>query len=491
MFIVGIEPRAPGLHIFGQSHIPRLGLPQLLTIAERMGHQCEIYCEEIAPIPWDGVSKADMVLVSSITSTVPRAYELIRKIKEENSKAPVLIGGPHVTFLPEEALDNGADYVFRHEADQSFPRFLKWWLSKRDLEELFVIAGLSFKVGDQYKHTPRPPRVDLNTLPTPNLDLIYGYQEPKAIPIITSRGCPFGCEFCSEANMFGRGYRFRSEKKVIQDIRYYDRLYGKTTIFFADDNLGANIPRLGRLCEGIIEQELIRSLSGQVRLDLAEHPQVLRIMNQAGFERVYIGYETTNPKSLEASGKGLDSEKMAGYTKIFHRHGIAIHSMWVLGFDDDTLETVKENVRACIRWNIETTQFLILVPIPGSPLYERLKKENRIFNRDWSKYDGHHATFHPKNMTARQLQIAVMLEAMPKLYNYGQTAKIFILNNLGIVAGIFRRRKWHPFKDTQKNLFTLFARLWGKRVIRKNKKSVRDYLAQITRLLSEKVKARS
>lgn len=490
MYIVGIEPEAPGSHIFGKRFIPRLGLPQLLTIAEQMGHKCVIYCEEIAPILWDQVKKADMVLVSSLTSTVPRAYELIKQIKEENPQALVLIGGPHVTFLPEEALDNGADYVFRHEADQSFPQFLKWWLSTRDLEELFAIAGLSFKVGDQYKHTSQPPWVDLNTLPTPNLDLIYGYQKPASIPIITSRGCPKGCEFCSEAPMFGKGYRFRSEERVIKDIQYYDQRYGETSIFFADDNLGANIPRLERLCNRIIEMGLTRAYSGQVRLDLAEHPQTLKIVKRTGFERAYIGYESTNPRSLEAMGKDLDSEKMAGYTKIFHRHGIAIHSMWVLGFDDDTLETVKKNIEACIKWHIETTQFLILVPIPGSPLYERLKRENRIFNWDWSKYDGHHVNYHPQNMTARQLQIAVMLKAMPRLYNLGQTAKIFVLNNLATAAGIFKRRKWHPIKDTKRSRSILLARLWGKWVIWKHKKQAREYLVQIKQLVSKKIKAR-
>jgi len=485
MFIVGIEPKAPGLHIFGKLYIPRLGLPQLLTIAERMGHQCEIYCEEIAPIPWNRVSIADMVLVSSITSTVPRAYAINKKSKEVNSKAPILNGGSHVTFLPEEALDNGADYVFRHEGDESFPQFLRWWESSRDSQKLFAISGLSFKIGDQYYHTPPLPWVDLNTLPTPNLDLICGYKKPEVIPVITSRGCPWGCEFCSEAPMFGKGYRFCSEQKVIGDFQYYDQRYGETPIFIADDNLGANIPRLERLCGVIIEQGLVRSYSGQVRLDLAEHPQTLEIMNRAGFERDYIGYETTNPRSLAAMGKGIRPEMMRKYTKIFHQHGMAIHSMWVLGFDDDTLETIRENIGACIKWHIETTQFLILVPIPGSPLYERLKKEGRIFNWDWSKYDGHHVTFHPKNMTARQLQIAVMLEAMPKLYNYWQTAKIFVLNSLGIAAGIFKRRKWHPFRDTKRSHLTLLARLWGKRVIRKNKKSARKYLAQIAQLLSK------
>jgi anaerobic magnesium-protoporphyrin IX monomethyl ester cyclase len=489
MFIVGIEPKAPGLHIFSKVYIPRLGLPQLLTIAREKGHNCEIYCEELTAIPWDRVAQADMVLISSLTSTVPRAYQFVRKIKEEiDSKIPVLLGGPHVTFLPEEALDNGVDYVFRNEGDESFPQFLEWWMAHSDHRELFDIPGLSFKMGDKYYHTPPAPRVDLNTLPTPDLDLIYGYEKPSSIPLITSRGCPWRCEFCSEVPMFGGCYRFRSEDKVIEDIRYYDRRYGKIPIFIAEDNFGANKPRLERLCRSIVDSKLVRPLDGQVRLDLAKHPQTLKLMTRAGFDRAYIGYESTNPDSLKSAGKGITPEKMEDYTKTFHKQGIAIHSMWILGFDDDTLETVRDTIRSCIKWKIETAQFLVLVPIPGSPLYERFKKENRIFNRDWSKYDGHHVTFYPKGMTARQLQIAVILDAMPRIYGLGQTFKIFVSNNIRIGMGLLKFRRWHPFRDLKGNILTLVVRIWGKGATRKMRKPIREYIKQIP-MVGEKARA--
>jgi radical SAM superfamily enzyme YgiQ (UPF0313 family) len=448
-----------------------------------MGHECEIYCEEISPIPWQKVGRADMVLISSITSTAPRAYALITKIKDEaNPTAPILMGGAHVTFLPDEALEKGADYVFRHEADESFADFIRWWISGREPQKLIDIPGISFKFGDQFHHTSNPPHVDLNSLPTPDLTLIQGYEKPRVIPIITSRGCPWNCEFCSEVPMFGRTYRFRSEQKVIDDIVYYDRRYGKTPVFFADDNFGANPLRLARLSRGIVENGLARSYSGQIRLDLARKPDLLMLMNRAGFERAYIGYESTNPETLEAAGKGLSSQDMSRFTKIIRAHGIAIHAMWVLGFDSDTLETVKDNIRASIKWQVETSQFLILVPIPGSRLYDRLKDTNRIFNSDWSKYDGHHVTFYPERMTARQLQIAVMLDAMPKFYSHWQTMKVFIANNWSNFKGLFGRRSWHPVRNLKSTFLTLFARIWGQHATRKMRKPVRQYLHTIPKV---------
>jgi radical SAM superfamily enzyme YgiQ (UPF0313 family) len=485
MFIVGIEPKAPGMHIFSQTHMPRLGLPVLLTMAEQMGHTGAIYCEDIAPIHWEDIEKADMILISSLTSTIVRAYSLIKKFREANPRAPILMGGPHVTFLPEEALDNGADYVFRHEADASFVEFLNWWVDGHEGRKLLNIRGMSFRLGDKYHHTPPPARVDLDTLPTPDLDLVYGLGKPDSIPLIGSRGCPFDCDFCSEISMFGRAYRFRSESKIIEDIKYYDRRYGKLDIFFADDNLGANKSRLERLCHEIVKNRLTRPFSGQIRLDLAKSPETLKLLSRAGFERAFIGYESTNPKTLEAAGKKLGSSDMALYTRIIHKYDIEIHAMWVLGFDTDTLETIKENIRASIRWKLETSQFLILVPIPGSALYERFKRDGRIFNKDWSKYDGHHVTFYPVKMTPRQLQIAVMLEAMPKLYNYSQTLKIFTVDSWRTVKASFKLKNWHPIRRVKGTILTLVVRIWGRRVSVKMRKPIKNYIQEIPVLTSE------
>jgi anaerobic magnesium-protoporphyrin IX monomethyl ester cyclase len=486
MYIIGIEPKAPGVHIFSQTHMPRLGLPQLLTIALNLGHKCLIFCEEIAVIDWERLREADMILISSTTSTAPRAYSLIEKIRKDyNQKAPILMGGPHVTFLPEEALSKGADYVFRHEADESFASFLAWWKAGHDSSDLLKIPGLSIKIGDRFHHGPQPKRVNLDSLPTPDLDLIHGYKKPFTIPLITSRGCPFDCEFCSEVAMFGHAYRFRSEEKILEDIEFYDARYGRPEIFIADDNLGANRPRLERLCRGMIENDLVRPFSGQIRLDLAKYPGTLRLMTKAGFGRAYIGYESTSQETLEKVGKDIGADDMGKYTKIIQRMGIEIHAMWVLGFDTDTLETIKQNLKAAFKWRLETCQFLILVPIPGSNLFQKLKDSKRIFNPDWSKYDGHHVTFYPAKMTPRQLQVSVMLDAMPKLYSFWQTGRIFVADNFRTAKGFFRLRNWHPVRRTKNSILTLLVRIWGHYTTRRMKKPIRNYIKQTSAMSAE------
>ncbi|MBU1202907.1 B12-binding domain-containing radical SAM protein [Patescibacteria group bacterium] len=503
MLIVAIEPRAPGLHIFTQAYTPRIGLPRLLTQAQNLGHSCFIFCEELrsSQIDWGYVACADVVMISSTTSTAPRSYQLARQIRKMNPRVPILGGGPHFTFECQEALDNGIDYVFRHWADRSFFQWLGWFqsltepgrLSADDLISLSQIGGLAFKIGSQMHKTGMPEQVHPDTWPTPDLGLIRGYK-PRFITLITSEGCDHNCEFCSEWAMHGARYRSRSPEKVMRDIAYYRRVYGNVPIFFGDDNIAADLKnddglviafghdRLRNLCQMIIDWGLEGVYSGQVRLALADHPEVLEVMTMAGFDRVYIGYESINPDNAKATGGKLDFSRMEEQTANFHKCGISVHAMWVLGFDHDTLDTVKRTVQAAIRWRIDTNQFLVLMPLPGSPLRTRLKREGRIIHNDWEKYDGHHTVFFPKLMKPWELHAAVMLEAMPKGYNLWQTADIYLVSNWRTFRRWLAHKAPHPKVEFKSHIVTLVLRVVGLNVVMRAKKEARDYLKQLQEL---------
>lgn len=500
MLIIGIEPRAPGLHIFTQAYTPRAGLPRLLTRAQELGHQCIIFCEEMrsSQINWELISQADLILISSITSTAPRAYSIIKLIKEYNKHAPILGGGPHFTFEYQEALSNGIDYVFRHWADHSFFEWLNWYqgladaqnVTSHDLQKLLDIHGLAYKIAGHVHRTGLPEIVNPDSWPTPDFRLVHGYK-PKFITLISSEGCDHNCEFCSEWTMHGAQYRSRSPEKVITDIIYYRKLYGKIPIFFGDDNLAADLKsrdnsvliyghdRLKKLCELILQADLKGVYSGQVRLSLADRPELLELMAKVGFDRVYIGYESINPANTNAVGNKLNFEQMAQQTMAFHQHGIAIHAMWVLGFDNDTLDTVKRTIESCIKWRIGTNQFMILMPLPGSPLRSRLIKANRIIHNDWEKYDGHHVVFIPQLMKAWELQAAVMLEAMPRVYNLGQTFRIYLGSNIRTLKRWLTHKAPHPGIEFKSAFVTLILRLVGRDVVRQAKKPAKKYLERL------------
>lgn len=507
MLIIGIEPRAPREHIYSQAYAPRVGLPRLLTTARDLGHDCLIYCEELdsSQVDWDMIAKADLVLISSTTSTAPRAYELVAMVRQVNQSAPILGGGPHFTFEYEEALKSGIDYVFRHWADVSFFEWLDWYqslanprkITASDLSLLESIRGLAFMVVGQVKRTGRPLEVNPDSWPTPDLRLVVGHK-PKFIVLITSEGCDHNCSFCSEWTMHGARYRRRSPEKVIEDLHFYRQVHGRTPVFFGDDNLAADLKddngmviefgqeRLARLCHMIINAGLITEYSGQVRLSLGENQELQALMSRTGFDRVYIGFESINPANAAATGGKLEFDRMEAQTRAFHDNGISVHAMWVLGFDADTLDTVRRTIQAAIRWKIDTNQFLCLMPLPGSKLRMRLLKEGRVIHNQWDLYDGHHAVLYPARMAPWQLQWAVMLEAMPRVYRRAQTWRLYFASNWRTLRRWFAHRAPHPGIEFKSHLITLILRLNGYNLVTRARARAEEYLETLKKVTTPK-----
>jgi len=265
--IVGIEPGAPGLHIFSRFPLPRLGLPLLGKILELEGYEVRIYCSDLSGVDWDDVWGADLVLISSITSTAPEAYRIAEDTRSRN--IPVVLGGSHVTFKPEEALEF-ADYVVRGEGEETVVELLRW-LRDSDHNNVFDIKGLSFRMDGKVHHNPsRPLLRELDTLPYPDLSLIQGSEKIGIVPMITSRGCPFDCTFCSVTKMFGRRYRFRSSLKVVEEIENLCQEFPNKSFFFYDDNFTASPQRTKALLREILRRRIRFRWAAQTRADVAK-----------------------------------------------------------------------------------------------------------------------------------------------------------------------------------------------------------------------------
>jgi len=445
--IIFIEPQAPNLHIFSGFKSPRLGIFILGTIMRQRGWEVEIFVEDLGGIDWDKISRADMVGISSITSTAPRAYTMADRVREMG--IPVIMGGPHPTFLSEEALDH-ADFVIRGEGEHAIQAFFDAWENGRDFSH---VPNLSYRTGDKTVHNPLAPAItDLDEIPIPDLSLSPRWKETRfaarTIPVQTSRGCPFLCSFCSVTPMFGRKYRFRSVENIMQEIRRYR--YQKAAIFFYDDNFAADTRHTKKLLEAMIEEDLHISWSAQVRADVTRDPGLIALMKKAGCHTVFIGFESVNPASLKAMNKNQKVADVKQAVKVFRRHGIHIHGMFILGTDQDDLKSVKETVRFARGSGITSVQFLILTPLPGAELYAQLKAANRILFNDWSLYDTHHVVFKPKNFTVPGLQWAQMYSHR-KFYSWRQRAKKLMFGNLiGVVINFYAHRLNRVWKKQNK-----------------------------------------
>jgi radical SAM superfamily enzyme YgiQ (UPF0313 family) len=419
--IVFIEPKAPNLHIFSHFPLPRLGTILLGTLMKNRGWDVEIFIEEMRKIDYEIIKDADLVGISTITPTAPRAYAIADRIREMG--IPVIMGGPHVTYLAEEALGH-ADFVIRGEGERALMELIDARENGGDYSE---VSNLSYRKNREIIHNPKQPLADnLDSLPYPDFSLLKRDQPTKGgrstIPVLTSRGCPFDCSFCSVTGMFGKKYRFRSAENVLAELRQYNSR--RNMIFFYDDNFTANRKRTKELLEGMIREKFKFHWTTQVRADVAKDVDLVRLMKRAGCHTLYIGFETVNPDSLEEMKKKQTVEEITQAVKVLRKNRIHIHGMFVYGFDHDDWKTVKKTVRFAKKAKLNTTQFLILTPAPGSEFYEKVDSENRIQFRDWTLYDGHHAVFRPARFSIFDLQKAQIF-SHKKFYSMKQTVKKF------------------------------------------------------------------
>lgn len=472
--VVLIEPQSPGFHVFKRYRIPRLGLPILGAVMKReLDIKPAIYFEETEALNWQEVRDADIVGISAITPTAAEAYGVVRRVKSE-SKAKVIIGGPHVTFLPEEPFGYGADYVVRGEGEETIIELLNSILGGG---ELSGIKGLSYLQGSEVKHNPDRERIEkLSCLPWPDLSLIKGFSKPKVVPVMTSRGCPYNCNFCSVTEMFGRKYRMRDTEDVLAELEERYALFPKSTFFFYDDNFTAAAARTKALLGRMDEANIRPSWTAQARVEISKDEEMLEQMRDTGCRFLYIGFESVNPDTLKAYNKSQTVEDIEQAIHAIHRHKIRVHGMFVLGADQDDRSTIRETVEFARRTGIDTVQFLVLTPMPGTAVYRDLCNQGRIFTNDWSKYSGHHVVFHPEKMPAFSLQKEASLKAMNRFYSSWECWKNALSFKWGKMAiKIYAHRGIKKWKSENKVfLKELKLRMKLERVVKKSRSIVLD-----------------
>ncbi|MEW6186760.1 MAG: radical SAM protein [Thermodesulfobacteriota bacterium] len=459
--ILLVEPRSPAEHVFSRARIPRLGTILLGTMLRDQGYESRVIIEETSgPVTDDDLRWADMVGISSITSTIPRAFALGDHSRALGKK--VVFGGPHVTFLADDALTHG-DYVVRGEGEETLTGLVTALQHHQSLAE---ISGLSYWDGDQPRHNPDRGLIqDLNALPIPDFNLIKGWNPQQAVvPVATSRGCPFACKFCSVVTMFGRAYRFRSNDLILEEVR--TNAAQANHLFFCDDNFAANPARAKDLLRRMISENLRPSWSTQVRAESAFDQEFLELLRETNCWGVYIGFESANDQVLKAYRKKQDQAAMERAVKAFHRHGIHIHGMFMVGADEDTPETIRETTRFSIRNRIDSAQFMMLTPLPGTETFETLERENRLLTRNWELFDGSHVVHRPRLMTEAELQKAAY-QALISFYSWKS-----ILNRL-----------------IKMDFYYSYLRLYGRRLLKRARERMDNHRRWLSQNFLEQAQA--
>ena len=363
--------------------MPTLGLLRVAA-ATPADWKVRILDEKVEPI--DFLCRPDLVGIAGMTPAINRAYQIADAFRARGVR--VVMGGIHVSMMPEEALAH-CDAVVIGEAEGLWPRVLSDFRQGRMLR--------------RYRHEVFP---SLAGLGRPDWSL---YERKGYLPfhcVETSRGCPHGCDFCSVTNYFGGCYRTRPPEEVdeeIQGLRPFEgRFILKNVVFFVDDNIVGKRPHARDLLHRIIPHRL--KWVGQASTAIARDDELLDLCRKSGCMGLLIGFETLSKEKLKAVRKGFNSpEDYLDVIRKIHDYGIGVSGAFVFGLDGDDVAVFDRTYEFVQEARLESPYFSILTPYPGTRLYQKLAAEGRIFDRDWSNYNTNTVVYRPEGMTAQQL----------------------------------------------------------------------------------------
>jgi radical SAM superfamily enzyme YgiQ (UPF0313 family) len=321
---------------------------------------------------------ADLVGLTVITGTAKRAYELAARYRSQG--ITVVLGGPHVTLMPEEAAQHG-DAVCVGYAEETWPRLLR-----------------DFDAGRMERVYRQSPDLSLADLPFPRRDLLDKGSFLTQAVFEATRSCVHDCEFCVAPSAWGRKPLHKPVAQVVEDIRQF----GEKKILFVDLNLIADRSYAAALFRALIPLNV--QWFGLSTVLIGHDPELMQLMARSGCKGLLLGLETVSEGSLHDAGKQFNaSVDYKELIQALHDLGITVNGCFAFGLDHDTPEVFEATVQFAVDAGIDLPRFSLLTPFPGTSLYHRLEKEGRILTRNWELYDGQHVVFQPRNMSVREL----------------------------------------------------------------------------------------
>ncbi len=346
-----------------------LALPTVAALTPD-NYDVKIIDEEINPIPYD--CKPDLVGITCVFATSRSAYNIANKFKSKG--IPVVMGGSYATFNSKEALLH-ADSVVIGEAEGIWEECL------RDFEKGILKKTYKAKELTNFK-----------TSPIPRWDLI-DTNKINSILVQVSRGCPYECEFCLVTKMYGRNRRLRDIDNVIEEIKASP----VKRVFFVDDNLTFNKKYARELMKRL--KPLKITWFCQSSIELADDIELLKEMAEAGCISLLIGFESLNQKNIKEIKKHQNViQNYEKALKNIHSAGIHVMASFLVGFDSDTLDTFDRIFEFTVKNNLVFAVFSILSAVPGTELYDRIKREKRLLDVDPEFCNGMFTTIKTKNM---------------------------------------------------------------------------------------------
>ncbi|RJP29002.1 MAG: radical SAM protein [Candidatus Omnitrophota bacterium] len=393
-----------------QVQIP-LGLAYIAASAIQEGAEVEILDANAEQLSIEQtiskilLSDSDIIGLSSTTLMIPIIAKLAREVKRQSNKK-IIIGGPHVTFFPEETLTGlpEVDIIVMGEGEETVKELIR-----NSFGNLFNIRGIAFRdKGKIIVNHSRERIEDLDTVMFPARELFrlelyrpgalwnIGFSGKKSMTLISSRGCPSRCRYCSSLHFWGPKVRFRSIGNIISEIEMLYNKYGTRQIAILDDTFLANKTRAEEFCDELLKRKLKINWWCYARLDFIYPRQLFRKMRRAGCYGLNFGVESGNQGVLDDVQKNIKLPVAEEIVASAKREGFLVLCSFMIGLPKDDKETVRQTIEFSIKLNPHIAQYCITTPFPGTDLYRQAKEKGWLDNvRDWADMGLHQRTkFH-------------------------------------------------------------------------------------------------
>ncbi|MCX8176135.1 MAG: B12-binding domain-containing radical SAM protein [Candidatus Bathyarchaeota archaeon] len=395
---------------------PPLGLAYLAAILEK-----NCYKVEILDLPALNSSLSmfkkiierrlpDIVGVTATTSTINSAYKIVKVVKQTSPETLTVLGGAHITFMPERTMNEcpQIDVGCIGEGEYTFLEIVKTVESNGCLEK---VKGIIYRdrSGLIRKNPSRYYIENLDELPFPArhllpMDKYKVFNEKMVIgTILTSRGCPFNCVFCSSSLLFGKKFRARSPSNVVDEIEQFQERYKTRYVEFIDDTFTFDKKRAEEICREIIRRRLDISWVCSCRVDLI-HKELMKLLKKAGCRMIYFGVESGVQRVLNLMRKGIKVEQAYKVIKWAREVGLETVTSFILGMPGETMSEALQTIKFAKKLDPDYAQFSVATPFPGTELYKIAKERGLLLTEDWSKYTVLEPVMRTKELSVKQLK---------------------------------------------------------------------------------------
>ena len=399
------------------SQAPPLGLCYLAASARKHGFSVQIIDAPALnmdlPRTTAEIEKVNIRLIGLTASTVSiyRASELAKAIKESGIMAPVIIGGPHVSSLPEETLEEFKEFDVGviNEGEFTLPEIISCY---KEGGKIGTIAGLVYREGEKVVLSPARKNIeDLDSIPYPAWDLLpylpkhykpspHSYQRLPSSSLMSSRGCNGTCTFCARPFM-GEKYRAHSAEYTLGMIDYLVKAYGIKDIMFYDDNFLLDKKRVQIICEEILRRNYKIRWSCLARPEITSD-DLFDLVKKAGCWQIAYGIESADQDILNNIKKRVTIERISEVIRKTNQAGIHSRGYFMIGCPGETKETIEKTTRFIRESGLKDFHVTFCTPMPGAELFETARNYG-TFNRDWKKLGFWDPVFIPKGMTKQGL----------------------------------------------------------------------------------------